>query len=228
MKIKTILIIILLSISNFIIAKELTDEDKLRNAIKKLPAVGIIDEGIDLVNSQLKGSILYSNHSKSKIENPHATHLACLINKINTRLNFLSYDIRADKNKTDGILNGLKFMIKNKVKYILYASSSLSYSKQEEALLKLATDNGAYVFVSAGNDDKVIDSKNKLYPCSLKIKNLFCIGNRAKYSNKGDSVVLFDEGAELESCGLNNAKVKMKGTSQSTALFLGEFSKFIF
>jgi subtilisin family serine protease len=119
-------------------------------------------------------------------------------------------------------------MIKNKVKYILYASSSSSHSKQEEALLKLATDNGAYVFVSAGNDGKVIDSKNKLYPCSLKIKNLFCIGNRSNYSNKGDSVVLFDEGNELESCGLNNSKVKMKGTSQSTALFLGEFSKFIF
>lgn len=192
--------------------------------LKNNLVVGILDTGIDFSNSQLKHKFVIKN-DQGTLTSPHSTHLACMINTVNDKLKFVSYNYLMDKNKTEGILNGLKFMIRHKVNYILYPSSGKEYSAQEESLLKLASEDGIIIFVSAGNDSEEIGIGTERFPCSLKIKNLFCVGNKANYSNKGSSIVSFDEGLPVESCGLNNNRKTMKGTSQSTAQFLAQFSK---
>jgi hypothetical protein len=89
--------------------------------------------------------------------------------------------------------------IKNESFDILNLSlGHIDFDQQEYFLLKEISLNGTAIVTAAGNDNQRLGQRNKIFPCMLKISNLYCVGagdsSKAKDSNFGVGVSYFVSG----------------------------------
>lgn len=83
---------------------------------------------------------------------------------------------------------------------VLNLSLGGAYDPEEARLLREISHQGTYIVVGAGNHGKRLLKEDNIYPCSLNIEKLLCIGalsGRAKTpsSNYGPRVTFFIDGS---------------------------------
>lgn len=103
-----------------------------------------------------------------------------------------------DGNNLEKYYSHLEKIRDEKFDIVNLSFGSSNYDLQESLLLRQISENGTLIVVAAGNDNTRIEGNNKIYPCSLKIDNLYCIGagekEKASLSNYGFGVTYFMSG----------------------------------
>lgn len=97
-------------------------------------------------------------------------------------------------------INSLQKVIELKPAILNLSLGGTEEVPDEQKLLKQISDQGTIIVVASGNNNDELGSKNKMYPCVYKIKNLKCVGasenkfKKAKLSNYGYQVNYFISG----------------------------------
>lgn len=73
------------------------------------------------------------------------------------------------------------------------------YDSKEHSLLRKISNTGTKIVVAAGNSNVDVSKKDPVYPCLLKLDNLYCIGaldqdKKSQFSNYGRNVDFFIDG----------------------------------
>ncbi len=107
---------------------------------------------------------------------------------------------------------------------INFSSGGPGPNKEEYEVLKKLSALNIKIIVAAGNNNEDLsESKYGYYPAKYNIKNLIPVGNlrqdgfKNHSSNYGLDNMVWEIGTNIISDGLYGYKVKMTGTSQSTA-----------
>jgi len=130
-------------------------------------------------------------------ETQHGEQVSSIISKKSK--NSLITQFHVDFKDFSKYLNILKEISNKSFDILNLSHGQVDYSLEESILLQKIAQNGTIIVVASGNDNSRIDKKNTIYPCQLKIKNLFCIGSsenmtKSSLSNFGPSVSFFISG----------------------------------
>lgn len=119
-------------------------------------------------------------------------------------------------------LNALKKVLEIRPNIINIAFVHKEKNTLEEYFLNKIIEAGITVVVASGNNGVDLN-KDPRYPCSYKIKGLYCIGNKKEdlqsNSNYGSHITNWEDGDNQVGSGLGEELAIMSGSSQSTAIF---------
>ena len=118
------------------------------------------------------------------------------------------------------IINGLKYMIEEKVDIINMSLGTNVYDKELDELIELAIDNDILCCVSSGNEGDGRFNTNEIsYPAYFN--NVISVGaisiddKITKFSNSNDEIDCVSPGYGIRGCYLNNKFATASGTSQA-------------
>ncbi|MCK5605111.1 S8 family serine peptidase [Candidatus Pacearchaeota archaeon] len=161
-------------------------------------------------------------------EHSHGTHIAGLIAKNNSKLDYcliiIKYHDINNENNLENTRKSIKWAISQKVDIINYSSAGGDSSVEERKIVSKSLDAGIIFVVAAGNKSMDLDVE-KIYPASyderlIVVGNKTKDGNRAPSSNYGEIVDEIIMGTDVVS--INGT---MTGTSQSAAIKSGMIIK---
>jgi subtilisin family serine protease len=165
----------------------------------------------------------------------HGTNIVGVIQKqINSDTNYCFVIIKYWSEKQRGFENlmssqkALRYAANIKADLINYSGGGPDFDETEYAETKRFLDNKGIFVAAAMNDNKNIDlAENHVYPAQydrriIVVGNKTKFGNKAKNSNYGRSVTVWEVGVNVEAFGL-----RMSGTSQATAVATGKIVNMI-
>lgn len=208
-------------------------------ADSNIAKVVILDTGLDLTDSRFKTLLCKEGHADFSGKGlddreGHGTHLAGLITSHakNAKycliiVKYFSVENNGFQNLTNFIL-ALNHITKLKPDIVNISSFGPMYSQKEFELFK--NSSKVKYFVAAGNEARdVLQKDDETYPAAYNLPNIFVVGNgkdrnnRHWTSNYGSVVTLWRDGQNIRST-LPNGKVGvMSGSSQSTAIYTGDY-----
>lgn len=203
--------------------------------------VGILDTGIStshycLKDNILKGKNFTSEGNSDNFEdlNGHGTHVSSIICARPDGEHLGIYGVAPNAKLVVGkvinkngngnmewIINGLKYMIEEKVDIINMSLGTNVYDKELDKLIELAIDNDILCCVASGNAGDGKSNTNEIsYPAYLN--NSIAIGAISiddkiiRFSNSNDELDCVAPGYNIRGCYLNNKFATASGTSQAT------------
>lgn len=218
-------------------ATNLWDEGYMGDGI----VIGILDTGIStshycLKNNILKGKNFTNEGDSNNFEdlNGHGTHVASIACACPDGEHLGMYGVAPNakivvgkvlnKNGSgtiNGIIEGLKYLINEKVDIINISLGSKQYNQEVDKLIELAIDNDILCCVSAGNEgDGNCNTNEFSYPAYLN--NSIAVGaisindKITKFSNSNDELDCVAPGYNIRGCYLNNKFATASGTSQAS------------
>lgn len=205
--------------------------------------VGIIDTGIDLNHSDLKGAVKDAKNFTSGDLNDvtdnvgHGTHVAGCIGARRNGKGIVGvapecelYIAKAfDDNgfaKTDSIVSSLNWLRKNKVDVINMSFSSKETSEKEYTAIKSCYNDGIILVAAAGNDGPDCEKDSNIgYPAKfnevIAVTAVDINKNAAEFSSCGTEAQVAAVGKEVLSTYKNNKYAVLSGTSMATPLISG-------
>jgi len=220
------IVVLLMLISYLIFFKNCEAEDRIK--------IGMIDSGIS--KEQANSKYLCKDGRRSVIYDDkegydtfgHGTNIFGLISeRINPNthciISYKVWDHNFDNtNKKLEIFYsalGIEMIIASGVKYLNISMSGYGFSKYEYKVLESAVKK-AIIIVAAGNSGSDLNANCNTYPACYKKffdKNFIVIGSSTgEYSNEGSIV-------DFKVDGTKKGTPVFSGTSQSTAIFTGDF-----
>lgn len=205
----------------------LADYLKKKNRNKKI-TVAVIDTGVDLDHSYLKGRVLKNGYDFVENDrvpddrNLHGTHVAGIIVDCTKELgNIKILPVRVldanGRGTTLNIINGINYSAKKKADIInLSLGGTRLFDSQEDKALKNVQKKGCICVVAAGNE-----SRNTKYCCPAHITSCITVAavdsnlRRAYFSNYGKAVDVAAPGVGIISSIPGNKYKSESGTSMA-------------
>lgn len=190
--------------------------------------VMVIDSGIDSNHPDLKRYISKEGSEKDWHDViGHGTHIAGIIASSHCpRLKIISCKFTTDElyPPMDSV-DCFKRALNSNIDIINFSAGGGYYEKDEEKVIKAASDKGIKIFVAAGNSNKDLGSPCWGYfPACLIHDNLTVVGSlrglneKAYSSNYGRVGMVWEIGNEVISTRPGGGYAVMSGTSQATAM----------
>jgi len=202
--------------------------------------VGVLDTGIStshycLKDNILKGKNFTSEGNSDNFEdlNGHGTHVSSIIcarpdGKYlgiygvapNAKLVVGKCLTKNGNGNMEWIINGLKYMIEEKVDIINMSLGTNVYDKELDELIELAIDNDILCCVSSGNEGDGRSNTNEIsYPAyfnnAISVGAISIDDKITKFSNSNDEIDCVSPGYGIRGCYLNNKFATASGTSQA-------------
>lgn len=197
--------------------------------------VMVIDSGIDASHFLLKPFLDNDDIKKYNYDymydQDHGTHVTGIIALSNCpTLKILSCRyVEKEEGDTNKLFNCYRRAIAKHVDIINMSGGGEDFLKEEEDLLKQASNLGIKISVAAGNEGKNLGTPCiGYYPACLDLENLFAVGalnkpedggKRYSSSNYGKDNMKWEVGVDVVSTIPGDNLGKMTGTSMATAVY---------
>jgi subtilisin family serine protease len=195
--------------------------------------VVIIDTGLDIKDNRFHHLCATGHkdftHTGMTDNHGHGTHIAGIIDKnLSDKYCIVIvkyWNMPTDKHVLETYLAALTYATSLSPKVINLSLVGEDFVLDEYSLMKQASTT--QFIVSAGNTHTQFGFFTNIYPAQYKLPNITVVGAlhngvKASYSNYGDTVTKWEEGA-IESFARNNGNIVMRGTSQATARYTSIF-----
>lgn len=103
-----------------------------------------------------------------------------------------------DGNNLDSYYNMLNQVLVGEFDILNLSMGHADYDAEEANLIRQISNKGIKIVTAAGNHNERLGKNNQIFPCMLKLENLYCVGagidKKAKASNFGVNVSYFIDG----------------------------------
>ena len=190
--------------------------------------VAVIDTGVSphsLIFPKLQGSgfdYVDNDYDSTSDENGHGTHVAGIIADCTQGINVFIYPIRvlnaSGTGKMSNFINAIAEARNKGVEVINLSLSSKTASEAMDFEIEESVSAGITVVIAAGNQNT--DTAN-MHPSNLRDAGVVVVGSvlesgeKASYSNYGESVDVYAYGSGISSCSTAGDLAVRSGTSQA-------------